>query len=674
MITATPLLLSGIGISSKIVQGDDPSLANAIALVGSGAVLNRPGFLTESLPLTATKGATAEALTNDLANAVAGDPLLQTQLDKFSATHQIEQIANGEKHITLDAKIVSDKTLAVQGGKQRTLEIEQQVVEQRYFEHGNLADFTATLRAGQAPTIDAAFLAMIDLVDAVTLNALRPLLIHWKVDPHILHRKVEMRVDDLEKDGVENIPQTVDKQVDQKIEENLVLDNKLETVNIRTVDSQKLSHIEGKQITTIIYAPHAQTVDVSGIPIIEKTERSSFVTVQEYERAVEHNQSTVTESKQIWGFDVGDIAGEKVTSGPETQNIKDSFKLRIYEANDGGDFTQALADGKLIDDEVDGLKLGLVDEKRIDSAAQFSVLNEGGVKKFESGFIEWLPLGSLVSMGMKSSYGMDVSASDAFWAATDVVLSVGTLGTAAIIANSTKTVGKQVVKGIAKGTVRGSAEVVAKEGGKVGREVFNDTRGFRPDVLKHPERLSLQGAEKMAQSNVKTLANKELSHSAKSGAMTAENGAKAIGESLTSLKPNTTTTKNGYQFTTDALGRPNAAKGQLHLEKIPHDPSKQRAAAEMGHAGDHGGHLIGAQFSGPSELFNLVPQNSSLNLGEWKKMEMGWKKALEAGKTIEVNIHPLYKGTSLRPHKFVAEYWVDGVKEMRVFTNHLPKV
>ena len=125
---------------------------------------------------------------------------------------------------------------------------------------------------------------------------------------------------------MENIPQTVDKQVDQKIEENLVLDNKLETVNIRTVDSQKLSHIEGKQITTIIYAPHAQTVDVSGIPIIEKTERSSFVTVQEYERAVEHNQSTVTESKEIWGFDVGEIAGEKLTSGAETQNINDTFK------------------------------------------------------------------------------------------------------------------------------------------------------------------------------------------------------------------------------------------------------------------------------------------------------------------------------------------------------------
>lgn len=526
---ATPLLLTGLGVSSKIVQGEDPSLASAIALVGSSVTAQNFGLPAESLPLAPTPGGTEESFVSDVANAAKDDPLLQSQLDKYSSTHQINQIANGESHITLDAKIISDETIPLQSGDQRIIEIEQQVVDQRYFEHGNLADFTATIRAGHIPTIDAAFLALIDVLDTVTLSALRPILMHWKIDSHILHRTVEIRVDDLTTDGVENVPQKVDKNVDRQIEENSILDTTLETVNTKTIDKQILSHIEGKQITTITYAPHVHTHSISDAQI-EKMERKSFVTAQEYDRTAETIQSTTTESKQIWGFDFGEIVGKKVTPGQETQSIGDTFKLRIYESKDGGDFSQALADGKLTEDEARDLKLALVDEKRTDAPAQISVLAEGGVKQFESGFIDWLPLGSLVSMGVKSSYGLDVTASDAFWAATDVVLSVGTMGTATIIANSAKAVGKQAAKGIAKGALRETAEVMAKEGNKVGRAVFDDIKDFTPDFFKQSNKLPVWSQEKTTRSGMKTFVNDELAHRAKTGAHTAENSAEAVGK------------------------------------------------------------------------------------------------------------------------------------------------
>jgi len=674
MIYMTPLLLTGVGIASKILQGSDPSFAEAITIVSAGVAPHGIRLPVGTLPLAPAKGVAAEGLQHGVTDTVKTDPLLQAHLDKYSGANRKEQIANGEKYTTLNSEVVSDQTVALQGGERRTILIDQQVVEQSYLDHGNLMDFVATIKAGQAPTLDAAFLALVDCVDAMTLNMLRPLLLHWKVDSHVMCRTVEVRLDDQIRDSAENAPQTVDKQVSKKVEEKFGPDKIFETATTRTVDTKVLSHIEGKQLTTTTYAPRPQAENASPTYVVDKVERESLVAVQENITTSKIDKSIQTESMQIFGWDVGSVISKKVTPGQETQSLDATSKLRIYHSKDAGDFSEALADGKLTDVEARGLKLELVDDKRTDAPTQFSVLSDGGPAQLDPGLIEWVPLGSLVTMGAKSSYGMDITTSDVFWGAVDVALTVGTLGTAAVIANSAKTVGVQAVKGIAKGAVRETVEVVAKEGGKVGRAVFNDIKEFTPNIFKHPGKLSLQSSEKVTQGGVKHLVKDELAHGAKAGSHGAENAAKAIGESLTSLKPNSAITKNGYEFTTDALGRVNSAKGQLRLEKVPHDPFKQRAAAEMGYVGDHGGHLIGAQFSGPSELLNLVPQNGVLNLGEWKKMEMGWKKALEAGKTVKVNIQPLYKGTSLRPNKFVAEYWVDGAKEMRVFTNHLPKV
>ncbi|WP_370314478.1 DNA/RNA non-specific endonuclease [Guptibacillus hwajinpoensis] len=41
---------------------------------------------------------------------------------------------------------------------------------------------------------------------------------------------------------------------------------------------------------------------------------------------------------------------------------------------------------------------------------------------------------------------------------------------------------------------------------------------------------------------------------------------------------------------------------------------------------DDGGHLIGAQFNGPPDIDNLVPQNSQINRrgGVWYEMETEW--------------------------------------------------
>ena len=44
--------------------------------------------------------------------------------------------------------------------------------------------------------------------------------------------------------------------------------------------------------------------------------------------------------------------------------------------------------------------------------------------------------------------------------------------------------------------------------------------------------------------------------------------------------------------------------------------------------------------------------NANLNRGEWKQMENEWAKALRKGKTVKVEIEPLYESTDIRPNRF----------------------
>ncbi|WP_336433180.1 DNA/RNA non-specific endonuclease [Frischella perrara] len=56
---------------------------------------------------------------------------------------------------------------------------------------------------------------------------------------------------------------------------------------------------------------------------------------------------------------------------------------------------------------------------------------------------------------------------------------------------------------------------------------------------------------------------------------------------------------------------------------------------------------------------NLLPMNSNLNRGVWKKLENKWAKALRKGKTVKVEIKPVYQDTDIRPTKFNVSYSID---------------
>jgi len=134
------------------------------------------------------------------------------------------------------------------------------------------------------------------------------------------------------------------------------------------------------------------------------------------------------------------------------------------------------------------------------------------------------------------------------------------------------------------------------------------------------------------------------------------------------LEPNVVYERNGYEYKTDELGRTQLVTGDLDLTE-GNRTQLQTEVGHMGVVGDEGGHLIGTRFNGPTDAFNLVPQDANLNRGEWKAMENSWAEGLSNGQDVKVMVEPVYGNDSVRPESFEVLSQVDGELTYTSFLN-----
>ena len=66
---------------------------------------------------------------------------------------------------------------------------------------------------------------------------------------------------------------------------------------------------------------------------------------------------------------------------------------------------------------------------------------------------------------------------------------------------------------------------------------------------------------------------------------------------------------------------------------------------------------------------NLVSQYWLLS--SYKKLENEWSRAIQGGKTVDVNVEVIYDGDNLRPSEFVIVYYIDGEEQTKRITNDL---
>lgn len=121
-------------------------------------------------------------------------------------------------------------------------------------------------------------------------------------------------------------------------------------------------------------------------------------------------------------------------------------------------------------------------------------------------------------------------------------------------------------------------------------------------------------------------------------------------------------TVNGYKFGADAISRTAGAAGELKL-----NPNQRRSRSAQQNAGkpdrqpsDHGGHYIAREFGGPEIPENHFAQDAGINRGEYRKLEILWKKALKRKQKVDVKIVPNYTGNSMRPHSLEVKYTING--------------
>lgn len=137
------------------------------------------------------------------------------------------------------------------------------------------------------------------------------------------------------------------------------------------------------------------------------------------------------------------------------------------------------------------------------------------------------------------------------------------------------------------------------------------------------------------------------------------------------LKPNAIymTGEHKYLYETDSFGRivnVNAENLQLKLHegRLKHDPKTWEKLSD-----DHAGHLIADMFGGSPQLDNLISQAKDVNKKEYFRLEMEWKRALENGQNVSVDIKLNYEGSSMRPSSFEVDYIIDGVPDSKIIPN-----
>ena len=137
------------------------------------------------------------------------------------------------------------------------------------------------------------------------------------------------------------------------------------------------------------------------------------------------------------------------------------------------------------------------------------------------------------------------------------------------------------------------------------------------------------------------------------------------------LLPNMEYTINGSTYRTDEMGNKVSCDANPEIsEDGKRNISEQReSGGEDRKEGDQGGHIVARILGGAEGEENLVPMRGTINQGDYKKMELEIKKALEDGKKASLHIDLEYEGDSSRPTEIIAIYTIDGQKTHILFDN-----
>lgn len=135
------------------------------------------------------------------------------------------------------------------------------------------------------------------------------------------------------------------------------------------------------------------------------------------------------------------------------------------------------------------------------------------------------------------------------------------------------------------------------------------------------------------------------------------------------LLPNNTYEINGVKYETDDKGRIIRAEATVEINNAPRSSLNNRKVGGL-ESGDDKGHIIAHVLGGSDYEGNLVAQDSKLNRGEYKSMELSAKRAREEGKEVKMTVEIEYEGDSKRPKSFTVTLEIDDEIKVKKFLNN----
>lgn len=657
---------SVLGMLRKPIQGDDPDIATAFDLVAGRG--EKP-ITDKSHTLEGAPPKCLEELVDD--NKIPGQ-----QIAAYLSPSLEDQTAAGKNLIITGTKIVRDDTFAIEGGTLRSVQLIQEVVDSRYLDFGNLLDLVQELRRGGIPSLDLIILSLADVLDAASLHLLRPHLLSLKLESHKGTRIVEVEVKDMVRSHIETGPETSRNSVSsQDVERPFLPDLRVEKTKTSTIQEEKQTVVEARQVTYSENKPaygDAQT-QINQAAVAKRTSLTN-INISETKTVKQIDATNKRTTSTIFGNDIPAL-GHVEQPGLSSTNIYQTSSQQTYQSKNI-DVTPVINDGQVTPDELVDIGAQPID-KRKEESINTRTVNEGQISpEYHEGLAELLPLGSVLSMGMKASYGLNVTASDMFWAALDTGITAATFGAGAAFS----TIAKAAAKNAANASIKLTGKSAIKSGVKTSKQVIDKiTPEFQEGLSSKEAKAIMKDDQYLGDKSsinktheIDKIANNvenEIPVRTKDGTRTKFDAIENDDASITGLKPCAEISKDGYIFTTDELGRIKSAQGTLELNKGVRDIAAQQKVRKLGLPGDDAGHLIGTRFNGPGSIMNLTPQNANLNRGAWKSMENKWEDFLKQGKTVDVSIQPFYVDSAIRPDIYKVAFTVDGKPYIRFIKN-----
>lgn len=460
--------------------------------------------------------------------ASGASPEAQTLLTKCYPTPTVEeQLAEGRDQIVVERNLLEEKV--VDTGDKPTVRcvIEERVIDRKYLEHGHLTDLISEVRHGNIPTIRQIYLAFIDLMDLATFEVFRPMLQKLELEParyrlRELSANLERKplVPTLERE--EKSRELIDRKVDERSwyktdhvterAKHTDVETKKETEIVTMNVSDKVTTEMSKEdvdklkaekralatnMTIFNENPRAATIRIPPEKIAQDN-RYSMAWMKEtvYKRTTEY---TTDETFNRYGVDLGGFLGKKiemsdkkVTEQAQTTYSEYSSPSGEISLSDVNTNQQAMAKFASLQ-QTRSVKLDPVVVNRYIEPSE-------GVT-FEDGWITYVPLGSIVDLGIKKDLGCKLTGWDWFWAGFDaasIALAVATFGSSTAISSAgaaAARVGAAVGKGVAKATVKASAKAAAKASAKAA--VKASTKALPKAMIKQTGKVAFKNTGEM---------------------------------------------------------------------------------------------------------------------------------------------------------------------------------